>query len=99
MSRSSGGVAVLRSAASTSRSSRVSSCLREVARDARERGEIAETEAGNPDRAERIDANRARVGASESGLRYLAARAPNRDFAVVVDAADVRSSTCDRAPW
>ena len=61
----------------------------EVARDAARKGrEIAELKRLNPDRAETIDAIVRASGRPESGLRYLAARAPNRDFAVVVDAAD-----------
>ena len=61
----------------------------EVARDAARKGrEIAELKRRNPDRAEAIDAIVRASGRPESGLRYLAARAPNRDFAVVVDAAD-----------
>jgi hypothetical protein len=61
----------------------------EVARDAARKGrEIAELKRGNPDRAEAIDAIVRASGRPESGLRYLAARAPNLDFAVVVDAAD-----------
>jgi hypothetical protein len=61
----------------------------EVARDAARKGrELAELKRGNPDRAEAIDAIVRASGRAESELRFLAARAPNRDFAVVVDAAD-----------
>ena len=61
----------------------------EVARDAARKGrEIAELKRLNPDRAETIDAIVRASGRPESGLRYLAARAPNSDFAVIVDAAD-----------
>jgi hypothetical protein len=61
----------------------------EVARDAARKGRaIAELKRRNPDRTEAIDAIVRASGRPESGLRYLAARAPNRDFAVVVDAAD-----------
>ena len=61
----------------------------EVAPDAARKGrEIAELKRLNPDRAEAIDAIVRASGRPESGLRYLAARAPNRDFAVIVDVAD-----------
>lgn len=61
----------------------------EVARDAARKGrELAELKRGNPDRAEAIDAIVRASGRAESELRVLAARAPSRDFAVVVDAAD-----------
>jgi hypothetical protein len=61
----------------------------EVARDAARKGhEIADLKRRNPDRTEAIDAIVRASGRAESGLRWLAARAPNRDFAVVVDAAD-----------
>jgi hypothetical protein len=61
----------------------------EVARDAARKGrELAELKRGNPDRAEAIDAIVRASGRAESELRFLAARAPSRDFAVVVDAAD-----------
>jgi hypothetical protein len=61
----------------------------EVAGDAARKGrEIADLKRRNPDRAAEIDAIVRASGRAESGLRWLAARAPNRDFAVVVDAAD-----------
>ena len=61
----------------------------EVARDAARKGrEIAELKRLNPDRVAAVEAIVRASGRAESGLRFLAARAPNRDFAVVVDAAD-----------
>jgi hypothetical protein len=61
----------------------------EVARTAAAKGKaIAELKRLNPDRQDAIDAVVRDSGRPESGLRYLAARAPNRDFAVIVDADD-----------
>lgn len=61
----------------------------EIASDAARKGrEIAELKRGNPDRTEAIDAIVRASGRAESGLRYLAARAPSRDFAVIIDATD-----------
>ncbi len=62
---------------------------RDVAADAARKGHpVAELVRQNPDRAAAIDAVVRASGRPESGLRFLPARAPNRDFAVIVDAGD-----------
>ncbi len=61
----------------------------DVAADAARKGHpVAELVRQNPDRAAAIDAVVRASGRPESGLRFLPARAPNRDFAVIVDAGD-----------
>jgi hypothetical protein len=61
----------------------------DVAADAARKGQpLAELLRLNPDRAAAIEAAVRASGRPESGLRFLAARAPNRDFAVIVDAGD-----------
>ena len=73
----------------------------DVAADAARKGRaIAELRRLNTDRGAAIDAIVRDSGRPESGLRYLPARAPNQDFAVVVDAHDgaIVAMTIAR-PW
>jgi hypothetical protein len=61
----------------------------DVAHDAAERGRaLAELKRINPDRVDAIEAIVRASGRPERQLKYLPARAPNRDFAVVIDAGD-----------
>jgi hypothetical protein len=58
----------------------------EIAGDAARRAKpIPELRTLNPERLSRIDAAVEQSGRSEAALGFLAARAPSRDFAVIVD--------------
>jgi len=58
----------------------------DIAKDAAKRAQpIAELRKLNPDSGDRIDAIVARSGRPEAALAFLAAKAPNRDFTVIID--------------